>query len=273
MNLNLRAFTRENPLVVYFAAAYAFSWSVFVPLALKKHGVLNVPLGFPFYYCASYGPLLAAIVTTTLIDGSKGLRELLGRMFQWRVQPLWWVVAFSPLLLFALASITLRFVQGEWTDPSLLGQVEFLPDLGIGALILWLLTYGIGEETGWRGFALPRLQKNRSALRATFILWIFWGFWHTPAFFLVYDPSIVFGFLAGLLAGAIVFTWLYNSSAGSILIVAVWHGVFNFTTASKASKAGLIAAIISTLVMVWAVVVVIWFKPATLSHREKQFHE
>ena len=265
-----RSFAKRHPLVTYFALAYFFTWSVFVTLALVKHGVIRLDVPSFIYYFGSHGPLLSAITTTALIGGSEGLKDLFERMFRWRVRPLWWLVALSPFLLYVVTAIILYFIQGEWTHIGLLGEVEFMPSLGIGALFLWLLTFGIGEETGWRGFALPRLQRNRSALRATLILWVFWALWHTPAFFLVYDPAIVFGFLPGLLAGAIVFTWLYNSSGGSILIVAVWHGVFNFTTASKASKAGLVAAVISTLVMVWAVVVVLWFKPANLSHREKQ---
>ncbi|MDZ7336120.1 MAG: CPBP family intramembrane metalloprotease [candidate division KSB1 bacterium] len=98
----------------------------------------------------------------------------------------------------------------------------------MGSSFLWLLTYGIGEETGWRGYALPRLQKNHSALSATVILWVFWALWHLSAFFYLYDPTIVIGFLLGVLAGAIVFTWLYNSTGGSILMVTLLHGVFNF---------------------------------------------
>ncbi len=77
------------------------------------------------------------------------------------------------------------------------------------------------------------------------------------------------GWLFGLTAGSTVLTWLYNSTGGSILMVALWHGMFNFITASQAGE-GILAAVLSTLVMVWAVVVVIWFKPANLSHVEKQ---
>jgi membrane protease YdiL (CAAX protease family) len=265
----MQGFAKQHPIVTYYVLTYVLSWSVFIPLALKKHGVMQLPVPFSAYYVASYGPLLSALVTTWLIGGSEAVRELSGRMLRWRVRPMWWAAALSPLLLLAVTAVILRFVKGKWFDLGLLGQVEFLPDLGLGALVLWLFTYGIGEETGWRGFALPRLQRNRSALRATFLLWIFWALWHAPAFFLVYDPAILPGFLVGLFAGAIVFTWLYNSSNGSILIVAIFHGVFNFTTASKMSKAGLVSAIISTIVMVWAVLVVALYKPANLSPNEK----
>ena len=266
----MHTLARQHPLVLYVVLTYIFSWSIFIPLALKKHGMIDLPVPFPVYYFASLGPLLSAMVTSFLIGGSESLKELFGRMFRWNVSPVWWVVAFSPLLLLAVTEVVIRVATGEWFDIGLLGQVEFLPDLGLGALFLWLFTYGIGEETGWRGFALPKLQKNHSALRATFYLWIIWACWHAPAFFLVYDPAILPGFLIGVFAGAIVFTWLYNSSNGSILIVAVWHGVFNFTTASKASKAGIVAAVISTIIMIWAVLVVVLYKPANLSRSNKQ---
>ena len=269
MQASVRETLRKNPLITYLIITFAFSWSVFIPLALQKNGVMDFSVPFPIYYFASFGPLAGALCTTALLSGTAGLRELFGRMFRWRVGPLWWLVALSPLMLLGITLIILRIAQGEWFDIGLLGEVEFLPGLGIGALFLWLLTYGLGEETGWRGFALPLLQKNRSAMKATAILWIFWACWHAPAFFLVYDPAILPGFLLGLFAGAIVFTWLYNSTGGSLLMVIVWHGVFNFTTASKASKAGILSAVISTLVMFWAIVVVVKFKTANLSHREK----
>ncbi len=202
----MKAFARQHPLAIYFVLTYFFSWSVFIPLALLKHGVIQLTVPFSLYYLASFGPLLAALITTGLIGGSEALRELLGRMLRWRLRPVWWAAALSPILLLAVTVIILQVIRGEWFDLNSVGQVEYLPDLGVGAFFLWLMTYGIGEETGWRGFALPRFQKNLSALRATLLLWIFIAIWHAPAFFLVYDPAILPGFLPGLLAGAIVFT-------------------------------------------------------------------
>lgn len=266
----MRSLARRHPLVVYIVLTYLFSWSIFIPLALKKHGLVEFPVPMPVYYAASFGPLLSAIITSYLLGGSDALKELFARMVRWRVGPAWWWIAFSPLILLAVTVVVLKIATGGWFDLKLLGVVEFLPDLGIGALLLWTLTYGLGEETGWRGFALPRLQRNHSALLATFYLWIVWALWHAPAFFLVYDPVILPGFLIGVFAGALVFTWLYNSTGGSILIAIVFHGVFNFTTGSKASKAGMVAAVISTIVMVWAVLVVLLYKPENLSRADKQ---
>jgi membrane protease YdiL (CAAX protease family) len=209
--------------------------------------------------------MLAAIIATTATGGKEALQALVGRMIKWRVRPIWWLVALAPLAMYALVAVVLRFIQGRWSSFGALGLIEFLPDLGIGALLFWILTFGLSEETGWRGFALPRLQQGRSALSATLILWVFWALWHLPLFFYLYDAASIGGFLLGLLAGAVILTWLYNSTGGSILLVAVWHGTFNFVTGCVACKAGATAAILSTLVMIWAVVLVLWFKSATLS--------
>ncbi len=206
---------------------------------------------------------------TWLVSGAKGIKELFSRIFKWRVKPIWWVVAFSPLWLFGLITIGQRIVNNEWPDFMLLGQVNFLSQLNLGvALILWLLTFGLGEEIGWRGYALPRLQKNRTALSATLILTILWAFWHWPMFFYVLDISIIVGWLISLAAGTIVFTWLYNSSQGSVLMLILWHGFFDFITASKAGE-GPTAIILSVIVMAWATAVVFVYKPAWLSSETK----
>ena len=148
-----------------------------------------------------------------------------------------------------------------------------MPNLGIGALILWLATFGFGEEIGWRGYALPRLQRDHSALSATLILGVMWVVWHVPAFFYL-DTYVSLGlaafplFALGVLTGAIVLTWIYNTTGGSVLMVAVWHGVFDFIAASKASD-GYIAALMSAAIMIWAVVIVVVYKPADLSRHQK----
>jgi membrane protease YdiL (CAAX protease family) len=122
----------------------------------------------------------------------------------------------------------------------------------MNALLLWIFTYGLGEETGWRGFALPRLQEGRSDFSATLILAVFWALWHLPQFFYAFELSFMStGWLVGLFFGAVFLTWLYNSSS-SILIVAVWHGCYNYVTASTA-ETGILPAALSAVVIFWAI--------------------
>lgn len=173
----------------------------------------------------------------------------------------------SPIGLFGVAVLVGYVRSGTWPDLSLLGEVDYLPYLGIfGALLLWLLTFRLGEEISWRGYALPHLQMHHNALTATFILGIVWTFWHLPAFFYK-DTYMAMGLLIGLLlllisilAASIVLTWLYNSTNGSLLVVTLFHGPFNFLSISRAGGDS-VAAIMSVAVMIWAVWIVILFKP------------
>lgn len=255
-------------LILYFVLAYAFSWAIGIPLALEHQGMAARILPDWAHYFVAYGPMLAALVVTAFSEGQPGLKKLWERMTMWQVGPIWWAAALSPLLIGAVAATVIVLVTGDPISIASLGRVNFLPPLGIMALPLWFITFGIGEETGWRGYALPRLQQNRSALSAALILAMLWGLWHLPQFFYLFDPAIAIGWALGLTCGSILFAWLFNSANGSILIVAVWHGCFNFITASDAGN-GVLAAVVSTLVMVWAVAVIFWLKPQNLSSHSK----
>ena len=134
-------------------------------------------------------------------------------------------------------------------------------------------TVGLGEESGWRGYALPKLQANMSALSATLIVTFFWVVWHLPRFFyfdgfLDQGFSVLALFALQQLAMAILLTWLYNSGRGSILAAALFHSGFNFFLTSPADV-GDMTIVIRGLLLVWAIVVIVVFKPANLSRKGK----
>jgi len=130
---------QPRPLVAYFVVAFALSW-------------LARPVPFSLHYLASYGPAVAGLLVTGITAGKRGLSELLGRALKWRVGWRWILISTpSPAALFVLGLAIARIATGDWPDVSDLGQVNYLPYLGIGALPFWLLTYGLGEEIGWRG--------------------------------------------------------------------------------------------------------------------------
>lgn len=259
----------RHPLAAYFALAYLLSWAVQVPLALQAQGILKTNIPFRLHYLSGYGPLLAALILTWRISGKQGIRELLGRIGKWRVRPIWWLVAFSPLIALLVISSAMFLVRANGLGVDDLGRIDHFPALGLAMPVFWIVTFGLGEETGWRGFALPRLQRGRSALAATLVLWALWAGWHLPLFFYMYTFNMLPGFLIALLAGTITFTWIYNSTGGSVLMTILWHGLYNYATACTVCKTGVSAALISTLVMIWAVLIVAIFKPATLSNRGK----
>jgi hypothetical protein len=90
---------------------------------------------------------------------------------------------------------------------------------------------------------------------------VLWFGWHLPQFFVITtyrDSSPVqhAGVFLGLACGAVVLTWLYNQSGGSILLVAVWHGLYNFVSGTQAAT-GMVATVVSTLVMIQGVLLII----------------
>jgi membrane protease YdiL (CAAX protease family) len=246
-------------LIWFFVLAYALSWAWAVPLALLGE-VVRRGHGWPASFPALFGPMVAAFIVTGVVFGRGGIGDLWQRMIRWRVPLRWWLVALSPVAFLAVALVGLRVLGHQWPSLSEFGRFTGLPMLGVVAVWVAITLEAFGEETGWRGFALPQLQLRTSALRATLCLAPLWALWHLPQFFIIatyrdLGPGDFIGFLLGLTSGAIVLTWLYNRSGSSILMVALWHGTYNLVGATAAAV-GTIAAVISTLIMVQAVVLV-----------------
>jgi membrane protease YdiL (CAAX protease family) len=250
----------RHPVVAYYALTLIFSWAVELPLVAVQQGWIDVPIPFSIHYLASFGPALAALIVTALTTGRGGLAELWARIIKWRVGWPWAVFAIgSPVALLFIGVLVTAIAQGAWPDLRLFGQVNYLPYLGWWVLPLWLVTFGFGEEIGWRGFALPRLQKSMSAPRATLVLGVLWTVWHVPAFFYLdtYQsmPWIVLpGLIFGIFCGAVLFTWLYNGTGGSVLMVAIWHALFDLVSASKAGQ-DIIPIVATAGVIAWALFV------------------
>ena len=253
---------KKHSLVLYFFLAYVVTWCFEIPLALSARGLLGYQVPIEIHYLGAFGPLIAALVVTGLSEGVRGIRTLIGRWFKWRVQFRFYAFAVcAPVALFTLVVLIHRGTSGVWADLRLLGEADYLPYLGPwGALLLWFLTYGLGEETGWRGYALPHLQQKYSATSATLILAIFWALWHIPAFF-YRDSYVQMGplgfpmFLLSIIFAAMIFTWLYNSTGGSLLLVSLFHAFFNWLSVSEAGGAS-VGVIMSVPVIFWAIFVI-----------------
>jgi membrane protease YdiL (CAAX protease family) len=248
-------------LATFFGLAYALSWAWLIPLALTG-SVVTARTGWPTHFPALIGPLAAAVILTARRDGRPGLRNLAARMLRGRVAPRWWLFAVSPLLvLFTVMGVDAALGQPM---PALEDFAVFsgLPaGWGVVAVAAAVLVGGFGEETGWRGYALPQLQRRRSPLVATLIVALLWVGWHAPMFLVVdtyrsFGLAILAGWIIAFFSGAIVLSWLYNRSGNSILLVAVWHTTYNLISGTAAAK-GLLAAASTTLVIVFAMVLVV----------------
>jgi membrane protease YdiL (CAAX protease family) len=206
---------RRHPIITFFVLAYAISW---VGLPLYAAGIWPIPF-------LATGPLIAALIMIALTQGRAGLRELGSRMIRWRIGWIWYVVAIGLPLAVLLLTVVLNVALGAGA-PSLAGVGSLSTILLVFAVRLIDPTDGpLGEEPGWRGFALPGLQTSRSPLVTTLILAVFITGWHLPTFFLEggFQPSIFVGGVLGTVAVTFWYTWLFNHTGGSVLITLVSH--------------------------------------------------
>ncbi len=206
-------FVKRHQLVVFFVLAYALTWPV-IPLV-----AVSPLLGLP----GLFGPALAAIVVTVVADGKPGLKDLLGRVVRWRVGVLWYVIVLGLPVLLALTAAGAHLLLGAPTQLRL-GTFTLLEP------VLFVLV--VGEELGWRGYALPRLLAGRSALAASLILGPLWGAWHLPTFLVPGAPQYGLPILAFVLltvAYSVLFTWIFVHTRGSVLIATLFHGSINLS--------------------------------------------
>jgi len=265
----------RHSIAVFYGLACALSWCAWLPLAAASRGYA-VPAVSGQHYLGALGPILAAFVVTFFSSGIAGIAELGRRMIRWRVGLRWFLIAiFGPFALYAISAVGVGLTTGHWPDFSQFGRSDEFPTLGVvGAFLIHTLTFGFGEEVGWRGFALPRLQTRHRALTATLVLTAFWACWHLPAFF--YRPGYsamgageIAGWFLSLFTGAILLTWLYNSSRGSILIAALFHGSIDLAFTSKPIDAAVMNTM-GALIVLWAIGVVAITGSTNLSLRARQ---
>jgi membrane protease YdiL (CAAX protease family) len=254
------AVMRRHTVISYFVIAYAFSWAIWIPMALAGMRIYQGS-AWPNHIPGVFGPLVAAFVMSAVVGGWAAVKDLLSRMARWRVAPRWYLVALSPLLFFAIAAVAMAATGSGWPDLGELGKFASLPVVAAPVMWLLLLVVGFAEETGWRGFAVPEMLKTRSFLSTALVIGLLWAIWHIPSMFsiesyrqmgIVMFPT----FTIGIVCGSIFLAWLYRASGGSVLMVAMWHGTYNLVSGTAAAH-GLVAAVVTTGVMAWAVLIVV----------------
>jgi uncharacterized protein len=251
-----RAPASVAPVVTFFALACAISWAWWLPLAAQDHLVARGD-GWPTHVPGLLGPMLAAGVVISRTEGRAAVRRWLRAMTRWPRQWRWQLATLAPVGFLAIGIGLLAVTSGvppveRFTWFSGTGP-------GLGALGV-VLVGALGEEAGWRGYALPRLQARLGATRASLLIAAGWAFWHLPLFAVLasyqgFGLLVVPGFVVGLTAGALVLTAIYNGTGGSVLAAAVWHGSYNLAAATDATD-GTVAALTTALVIAWAVAII-----------------
>jgi len=224
----------DRNLILYFVIVFAWSGLFWLPIALFSLAV-NEPLGFLFSTVSVFGPFASAFILTYFNQGKDGVKKLLKRGFDRSFGKKWLIPIF---LLFPaidgsavlVATLTDRVtIDTSW--------ISNLPSVIIGDLVLFILVciLAAGEEFGWRGYALDRLQGRFNAVISSVVLGIIWWAWHIPALgfqssTLGTQPINVWVFLVVVLEFAVLLTWIYNNTNGSILAVILFHAVFNMAS-------------------------------------------
>src|SRR5215218_6455722 len=275
MMLRLWSVIKRHPIITFFVLTYALSWILESPLVFLRDSVTDTQ-GLVLILLASNVPSVLAIVLTAVVLGRGSLRKLLARLVIWRVNPLWYLVVVVPAVL----------AGGMVAFNALLGGPAISVDATLLSAVLLLAFMifpgsALGEEVGWRGYALPRLQTGRSALSASLILGVIWGFYHLPLYFTgqAFRPLSLFPpFLIGIIALSVILTWVYNSIGGSLLMVVLIHATFNLPLTLLLERLGsqmtLPLLLYFGLTVVAAIVVVIVAGPKHLSRkRHKQEEE
>ena len=161
-----------------------------------------------------------------------------------------WVAVAAAVLLALLAMLVAD-------DPTESLSYSGAPELGISTVLIVLLLNGFGEELGWRGFMVTRLRTERSLRDTSVIVWLVWGCWHLPLFWIVanfrdFGVAGTVGWVVGLFFGSVFLAWLVGAARGSVLVVALWHTAYNFATATEAGAGGVAA--VATMAVVLATV-------------------
>jgi len=228
---------KNHPLIAYFSLAYALTWVLVIPIVLSQMGLgfihLPDPLLLVFFIASTFsGPMPAAFIMTSIIDGKPGRQQLWKRMFQWRVGLGWYLLVLIAYPLIFLAGLT--FYSGAAPLAALIQKWPLIISYYLPTVAFGIIFPGFGEEPGWRGFALPRLQQQYGPLWGSLILGTLHGLWHLPAYFIrgaildgPFDPIQFAANTCSIIALTCIWTWLFNHANGSVLFAMFVHGASN----------------------------------------------
>lgn len=217
----MKPFLKQHQTPIFFVLVIVLSW-------------------FPWYAgiapeTITFMPSLLGLAMAFAAGGKRGGLNLLRSVGRWRVQPFYWLVAwFGPLVIFVMGLGIYLIIGGQ--APSFTVFRQELHLVPVWLIVVFLPFNGpVGEELGWRGYALPRLQQRSGPLIASLVIGAIWGIWHLPSFFNPTSVQASLGlvfllpYVAGTISNSVIMTWLYNRTNASTLVAGIiWHAATDF---------------------------------------------
>jgi membrane protease YdiL (CAAX protease family) len=203
-------------LAVFFPLAFLLSW---YPYLLGKTHLVHTSGGIN-----PLGPAVAALIVAGGFYGWRGIKELLARYLPWRAGWSDYLVAILLPVLLLMVAAMVNLLLGV-PHPAT-AQLQSWSDL-VPRFVFIFLFVGLGEETGWRGFALPELQKRFSPFAASLVVGVFWAAWHIPLMGVEFKADVIAPFLLSVMAGSVVMAWLFNRTNGGLLPLPLMHATVN----------------------------------------------
>jgi membrane protease YdiL (CAAX protease family) len=225
---SLTGFLKRHPLVIGILLMFVLTW----PIDLANAGFLPFQVPFGVYILLGWGFIVASLCMTALTLGKGGAIALLKRFLIWRVAWKWYLAAFLLLPSLQLGAVLLNaaLTRTPVDFSTVFAYKIFGPSAELALLILPFFLFDAianGEEIGWRGYVLPRLQSRYSALASSLIVGLIWGLWHLPKHLPHWDTLSFVFFMVAVLARAVLYTWLYNNTRGSLLLTTLFHASAN----------------------------------------------
>jgi uncharacterized protein len=237
--------------IAFFVVTYTVTGLLWLPILTSGQSPSKLSNRLElFLLLATIAPSAVAIIMSAIENGRAGVGELLGQFGRWKFSAGWY--AYAILVAPLIAVIVLLFSQAMGgRAPAPAAPLQFLIPLA-----------PLGEELGWRGYALPQLQRRMPALPAALVIGVIWACWHLPYFAFPDVHPLIFWigfplFAAVIIAESVLATWLYNSTRGSVLATFIFH--WSITAGSvipvvPGVAAAIVAAIINLIAAAGAVV-------------------